>query len=452
MIACFFAMSNFSAIGNPARAESLQSALAEAYKNNPRLYAERAKLRAINEQVPQALSGWRPSITLSGDVGLSSVANSEATDTGQHREPKNMELSMSQELYSGGKTLAATRKAEHTVKAGQAQLLIVEQEVMLDVATAYLDVFRDKTILGLTRENEKVLKKQLASTRQRFEVGEIAQTDVHQAKARLAGIKALRVAAESDIKASRATYLNVVGKPPPSSTALPVFDVDGPDDLQMAQNKAAVNNPKILREIYERKASLENLNEVKGDLLPTLDLTTSASRDFQGSDETGITDTAEVTLGISIPLYQGGKTYSRVRAAKYKIAEQLGIIDQTRRDVVEEATRAWEAYRSAQTQVDIYFEQTQANKEALEGVKREAAVGSRTVLNVLDSEEELLRAQINHARAQRDEWVNFLRLKTSVGELTAKALKLPVEIISMDADYEETRGKWFGTGAPVPGK
>ncbi|MCH8237853.1 MAG: TolC family protein, partial [Proteobacteria bacterium] len=197
-----------------ANAQTLEDTLTIAYRNNPTLLGQRAKLRATDEGVPQALSDWRPSVEISGSISRSITTNTARTFGGQNqiRTPRSVTLGISQPLYRGGRTLAATREAENTVHAERARLAETEQDVLLDAATAFLDVFRDEAVLKLNINNEQVLKRQLEATRDRFEVGEITRTDVHQAEARLAGAAADRIEADGNLEASRAAYRNVVGE------------------------------------------------------------------------------------------------------------------------------------------------------------------------------------------------------------------------------------------------
>ena len=178
--------------------------------------------------------------------------------------------------------------------------------------------------------------------------------------------------------------------------------------------------------------------------MPTLSVSTGVTRAFESSGQTGRLDTAEVTLNLTVPLYQQGEVFSRLREAKQDVAEQVQIVDQTRRDAVEDATRAWESLVTAQARVKSLKSQIEANVVALEGVEREAQVGSRTVLDVLDAEQELLDSRVAHVRVQRDELVAIFELKAAMGQLTAQRMHLPVEAYDPAVHYREVRDKWFG--------
>ncbi|MEE8352685.1 MAG: TolC family outer membrane protein [Rhodospirillales bacterium] len=436
------------------RAQTIEDALTAAYLNNPTLLGQRAKLRATDEQVPQALSNWRPSVEITGSAGARGLNNSIATGTnrGQHRDPRSVSLALSQSLYRGGRTLAATRGAENTVKAERHRLLATEQNVLLDAATSFLNVFRDEAVLKLNINNEQVLKRQLEATRDRFEVGEITRTDVHQAEARVAGAAADRIEAVGNLEASRAAYRNVVGKIAPRNLKTPASLSVQPSNQDEANKAASRDNPTLLATEFDEKALSDNVDLVRGELLPELSLDGELSRKLQSSAETGRIDSAEITLNMTMPLYQQGEVYSRLREAKQGLAEQIQVVDQARRDAIEKATSAWEALVTARARVTSFKAQIDANVVALEGVQREAQVGSRTVLDVLDAEQELLDSRVSHVRAQRDELVAVFQVKEAIGALTVKNTKLRVTPYDPAKNYTRVRNKWFGASSSDEGK
>ena len=435
-----------------ARAQTLKDALTAAYLNNPTLLGQRAKVRSTDEAVPQALSNWRPSVEITGSAGLSAVQSTTSTDRGQHREPKSVGVTVTQPLFRGGRTIAATREAENTVQAERSRLVETEQDVLLLAATAFLDVYRDEAVLKLNINNELVLKRQLEATRDRFQVGEITRTDVHQAEARLAGATADRTEAEGRLEASRAAYQNVVGMPAPRRLAAPEVPGGLPKDAETAVQTAVRNNPGVISAEFDRKALDDNVEEVQGELLPSVSVSTGMSRNLQSAGEEGRIDSAELTLNLTVPLYQQGEVYSRLREAKHDVAQQIHAIDQARRDAAEDATRAWELLLTARSRVKAFKAQNEANVVALEGVEREAQVGSRTVLDVLDAEQELLDSRVSHVTAERDELLAVFELKVAMGQLTASEMKLGVEVYNPAGHYRKVRDKWFGGGIPKEGK
>lgn len=444
-----FLVAGISAIGlaaaSPASAQSLEAALAAAYTNNPTLDAARADLRAVDEGVSQALAGWRPSLSVAGDAGVTAAMSNSYSGTArnQHREPKSLTLSLSENLYEGGQTTAAIRYAENSVRAQRASLHVSEQTVLLDAATAYMNVVRDQAVVELNINNEQVLRRQLEAAQDRFQVGEITRTDVSQAEARLSGATASRIKAEGDLQASRAGYAKVVGMPPEKlDGAKPLVDL--PADFADALGIALKENPLVSSAEYSEAAARDNAEKIRGELLPSLDLTGSAARSLQGSTETSRTDSYTGKVTLTVPLYQSGSVYSRLRAARQSVASKTFGVGKARRDVQEQVSRTWETLQSTKASILSYQAQITAAEVALEGVQREAAVGSRTVLDVLDAEQELLNAKVSLVRAQRDELVASFELKSALGRLTAQALALNVKIYDPAEHYGEVRDKWVG--------
>ncbi len=427
-----------------AAAETLKEALAAAYRDNPTLLAARARLRATDEGVSQALSGWRPTLSLAAAAGVEAErSNSTVVDRGQHREQKTLSVNLGQSLYKGGRTIAATRGAENEVRAERVRLNGTEQKILFGAATAYMDVVRDQAVLKLNIGNEQVLRRQLQATRDRFEVGEITRTDVYQAEARLAGSTADRIKAEGNLEISRAAYRNVIGRTPDKLSRpgkngeLPTLEAD-------AVKAALKGNWDLLAAGFSARAARDNIDEIKGELLPSLDLNGSAARSLNTAGEDSRSDSYKASLTLTVPLYQSGVVYSRLREARQKAAEERRKTDQARRDAVQAATSAWERLQTTRARASSFKSQIEATKVALEGVQREASVGSRTVLDVLDAEQELLNARVSFVGAQRDEVVAGFDLMSAMGWLTARKMNLPVDLYDSRGHYRKVRNKWLG--------
>jgi len=428
------------------KSQTLSDALIAAYLNNPTLLAARAGLRATDEKVPQALAKWRPSVSMTSDYGMSRITNTRNTgsDIDQVRHPHSMGLTISQSLYRGGRTLASTSEAENNIRAERARLMDIEQTVMLEAITAFINVFRDAAVLNLNSSNEQVLKRQLEATRDRFQVGELTRTDVAQAEARLAKTVADRIQSEGDLEISRANYVNVVGEAAPGDLQAPALPKNLPGSSEDALKIAATRNPAVIGAEFDKRAAADNADEVMGELLPTITLDAAYSRKYQSAAESGRVSTKSLTFNLSVPIYQQGSVYSRLREARQTTAKTLLTIDSKRRDAVEAASQAWESLLSAQARVKAYRTQIDASIVALEGVQREAAVGSRTVLDVLDAEQELLDSRVSHVRAQCDELVASYQLLSSTGRLTARELGLGVTLYDPREHYEDVRDKLVG--------
>lgn len=434
-----------------ASAQTLEQALAQAYQTNPGLAAQRARLRAVDESVPQALAGYRPTARITAGA-TRQAGNSRAAgqDIGSETTSKQVGGTVTQPLYDATVT-PAVKRAENLVQAQRATLLAAEQQVLLNAATAYLDVVQNQAVLALSTNNEQVLRRQLDASRDRFRVGEYTRTDVAQSESRLAGAVASRIQAEGTLQASRATYERVVGARPGELKApRPKFRL--PANLDDLVELARANNPNVLSASFNESAQRHTIDQQFGRLLPSANLSVGATRTWDPGRTTGVdidrSDSLQVTAQVVIPLYQAGLPESLTREAK-QTANQLRIqIDDTRQQVTESAVSAWQSLQTARANVESFQSQINAARIALEGVRQEAQVGSRTVLDVLDQEQELLNARVNLVRAQRNEQVAAFTILSAIGQLTARQLGLPVEYYDAGANYQQVRDKWTGTGIP----
>lgn len=432
------------ALGAPSvSAETLNDALAKAYTTNPTLQSARATLRATDEGMAQALSGYRPSLSAVGTAASKQQETSSDPGNTIDTTPRTLSLNLSQSLFAGGQTVAAVSSAGNTISAQRARLKGSEQTILLSAATAYSDVLRDQAVLELNISNEQVLGRHLEATRDRFDVGEITRTDVHLAEARLAGATASRIQAEGTLEASRATYANVVGEAP---TALekPALTLPLPTSLDEALTLGDDENPAIIAANFSEQAALDSIDSTKGQLLPSIDLTGSANRSLDTTSNDYWSNSLEAKVTLTVPLYESGSVYSQVRQARQQAAASRLDADQARRDVAAQVRQAWQSLQVTRARIESIETQVLAAQTALEGVQREADVGSRTVLDVLDSEQELLDARVNLVSSQRDETVAALTLLSTVGRLTATDLNLAVDLYDTGRHYQDVQNKWFG--------
>jgi outer membrane protein len=435
-----------------ASAQTIVDALTSAYRTNPPLLSTRASLRALDEGVPKALSGWRPTVTLSGSIGKSEDHNrttntvtQATTRTERIRTPDQASLTLSQPIYRGGRTLSDVSKAENLVQRGRAVLQGIEQTVLLEAATAYADLVQAQAVLDLSINNEQVLTKQLEATRDRFSVGEVTRTDVSQAEARLEQARADRIGAEGVLISARASYEKTVGVSAPGRAAtarlpqnLPLSDAD--------VRTGAANHPDLIAARFFEKAAADDVDLIAGEKLPTVNLNGSLARNTENQTRGVQQDTASVSVSVSVPLYQAGQTDARVREAKQTAAQRRIDVETQRRSTLETALRRLEALHTARARITSFEAQIRSSEIALEGVEQEARVGLRTVLDVLNAEQELFTARVNLARQQREEVVAAYQLASSVGRLTATELGLPVEVYDPTRYYNETRGRFIGMG------
>ena len=431
-----------------AHAQTLEDALVKAYQSNPTLKSERARLRATDEGVPQALAGWRPTVQVNGSYGL---ARSYGSATGRNkvtsiRDPLTGALTITQNLYRGGRTLAATEQAESNVKADRARLADAEQTVLLSVVTAYADVVRDQAEVELNISNERVLQRQLEATGDRFRVGEVTRTDVSQAESRLARTRADRIVSEGSLRDARAAYENAVGDVPPLLKPSKPLD-NLPGSLSDALEIAKQNNFAVSRARFIELSAKEGVRSIVGELLPNLTLNGELESSRETANNRNESEEASLIARVTMPLYASGSVTSRVRAAKQVVSQRREEYNQALRTAIEATTNAWQTLQTGRAQIQAFSSAVKAAEIALEGVREEANVGSRTVLDVLDAEQELLDARVGLVRAMRDELVATYQLRQAVGEATAEKLGLPVTLYNVENHYREVRGKWWGLGA-----
>ena len=437
----------------PAAAQTLEEALAAAYETNPRLQAARRELGAVNEGVSQELSNWRPTVSLQGSAGQRYVDSEGASGFGgtssqeETLTPWETALEVRQPLYRGGRTVAGTERAENEVRAQRARLANTEQQVLFEAAQAYMDVWRDQAILELNDNNVEVLDRQLEATRDRFEVGEVTRTDVAQAESRLSRAIADRTEAQGNLNASRAVYEEVIGRPPEDLEQPPAPE-NLPANLDGAVSQALSNNPSVVASDFAAEAARDRVRQVAGELLPRADLVGRLAHTEEQSTSVSEANSAEILAELTIPLYQQGAVYSRVREVKQVANQRRLELRTARRTAEQEAVSAWEGLVSARGQIEATREQVRAADVALEGVRQENQVGARTVLDVLDAEQELLNAQVDLVRAQRNEIVASYDVLAAVGRLSAAEIGLPVEVYDPVESYEAVRDKWIGWGLP----
>lgn len=435
-------------VGPVAHAQSFEDALAAAYQANPKLKAQQARARATDELVPQALSTWRPSLNLTGDMGTKLIRDNQdsVSSNGERLSPNNIGLTLTQPIFSGFRTVASTESAEERVRAERARLHDVEQTVLLDAASAYLKVARDQQIVKLNINHVRVLEKQLESAQDGFRIGNNTRTDVSQAEARLARAHADRTKAEADLAASVAAYQNVVGAMP-GQLVLPNDAPRLPPDRATAENLAAAHNPLVVAAHHDRGSARENVRVAGSELLPSVSLNASSSRAYEPSAQNQRTTETQIRAVVEIPIYTGGVSQARVRQAKQNQAEQTLRMDVARRNAIESASKSWEAVLSARERLRAQETQIKAASLALEGVRREITIGARTLIDALNAEQELLDARTEVVRTRVDHIIAAFQLLQATGQLGADDLGLKVERYRPEDHYNEVRNAWFSTSA-----
>ncbi len=432
-----------AAIHGPATAsaETIASALAKAYVGNPQLKADQARQRATDEQVPQAKSGWRPTVTTSTEVSKSYQDNSISGKS--DFLTRSFNITLSQPVFDGFRSENALREAEATVLAGNQNLLSVEQEVLLNGATAYMNVIRDREIVNYRRKSVENFSEQLRAANARFEVGEVTRTDVSQARARASQARSDLAVAIGNLQTSVANYIRIIGDKPRRLRS-PRLSPRVPKTLRAAINISGETNPQILAAAFNEEAAAANIGVRKSDLLPKLNFEALYQVSRNATSTSGTTETGVIQGTLSVPIYQSGSVYSRIREAKHTASQRkLQVLD-AHRQVREQVVSAWHLLKAATATIAAANDAVAANQVALDGVRQEAQVGTRTTLDVLDAQNELVNAQVALANARRDRIVAGYQLVAAIGRMTAADLRLSVNVYDPRRNLEEVRDKAFG--------
>lgn len=424
------------------KAETIESALARAYANNADLNAQRASVRATDEQVPRAKSGYLPRVTAAAQGGRNNnVYNgSEANLT-----PRGLSLTVTQNLYNGDRTANQINAAEAGVLAAQAGLRQTEQSILLNAATQYMNVVRDEAVVRLRTANIGVLKEQLRQTQDRFQVGEVTRTDVAQVEAQLAAAEAEFSTAETNLAVSRAAYGQVVGAEPVDLADAEPVSKGLPGSLKEALAAGESSHPQVQAARHAVEVAEASVKVAEGELKPSVDLQGSVSRNWDYKAANDDVSDAKLLGVLSVPLYEAGEVSARVRAAKETLGQRQLEADSARFAVRSAIAGAWSQYETANARLKSAKAQIAAAEIALNGVREEAKVGQRTTLDVLISSQNLLGAQVNLLSAQHDRVVASYQVLASVGRLSAALLGLKVASYDPKKHYDASKSRATGT-------
>ena len=430
-----------------ARAQSFEDALAQAYLYNPQLGAERKRLRETDEGVPRALSGWRPRVILDGSIGRSIVSDSEDPHGIEHRYPQQATATLTQPIYTGGRVRAQVGQAEALVRAERAQLQAVEANVLLASAEAYLDVARDVLVVGLDRNDVALLDRTLRATQLQVAAGEVTQADAAQAQARAADGRATLASAGAALATSRAAFEAQIGLPA-GELAIPDGPPPGlPETRAAALAAGLADNFDVAAATEALAASRLGIDVARAGLHPTISIQGSLARDKETDVQLAKQrdNIAEATVQLTIPLYQGGLVAAQTRQAR-EAADRMALQrDQALRQAREMAASSWDGLEAARERVAQQRVSVSANEVALRGITRQQAVGARTLIEVLNAQQELFAAEVSLVSARHDAMLEALRLLAVTGRLSASRLGLPAGVYDPVRHYREVRGRWWGT-------
>ncbi len=439
--------------GMPVSADTIEAALVRAYQTNPQLNSQRASVRSIDENVPQALSGYRPRVSVTASAGYQYTDvqsrilgnNTELTGT---QVPRSVGATASQTLFNGFQTANRVRGAESQVSSAREGLRVLEQSVLLAAATIYMDYLRDSATVEVQRSNVRVLEQTLKQTRDRFSVGEVTRTDVAQSEAQLAAGRTQQLAAESTLTTTRANFRRIIGNEPNALQAGSPVDRYLPTSLAGAVNLGLVENPNVTAAMFGIDISFLTVKVNEGALFPTLTLQGSVQQGYEQSITTPKQFIASAAAQVSVPIYQGGGEYALIRQSKENLAQQRLVLEQTRDQTRATVVQAWGQLLAGRAQVSSAQAQVQASEIALNGVREEARAGQRTTLDVLNAQQALVNARVALVNAQHDRVVASYSTLSAVGRLSPATLRLGTTVYDASVHYQQVRDSWAGTRTP----
>ncbi|MGO9357933.1 MAG: TolC family outer membrane protein [Xanthobacteraceae bacterium] len=442
----------------PVRADTMEASLVRAYQTNPQLNAQRASVRVTDENVPQALSGYRPQVSVAATAGsqyTASVTNEPLAPgvnarIGQYgvNAPRTAQATITQTLFNGQRTANKTRAAESQVSAAREGLRVLEQSVLLAAATIYMDYLRDAAIVEVQRSNTRVLEQTLKQTQDRFNVGEVTRTDVAQSEAQLAAGRTQQLTAESNLVTTRANFRRIIGIDPVNLEAASPVDRFLPPNLLRCIDVGLTENPNVTSAMYGIDVSFLNVKVAEGALFPTVTLQGQVQTAYESnlSSYSGLSATALAQL--SVPIYQGGAEYSMIRQSKETLAQQRLLLEQVRDQTRATIAQAWGQLQAAKAQVSSAQSQVTASETALNGVREEARVGQRTTLDVLNAQQALVNARVALVTAQHDRVVASYSTLNAVGRLEPQVLRLNTSVYDPIVHYQQVRDSWVGVRTP----
>ena len=429
----------------PSSAESILDALAAAYSSSPRIKAEQARLRASDEELARAQSGYRPTIQGSATATALTQATDPSVPTDGDVLSRNYGLTLNQSIFDGFQTSSSVKEADAQVKANRESLRGIEQQILLDAVKAYVDVVRDIALQKLREGNVSSLATELRATQDRFAVGEVTKTDVAQARASQAAAQAALGLAKANLKASLADFERAVGHAPGNLSGSGNIERFLPVSLRAAIEIGMTEHPDVVSAAFLAESTRYSIDKIKGELLPSISLQASYRKSLDPTLRVDEQEQASVTGQLVVPFYQGGEVEARIRQAKENEQGRVLDIERARETVRSQVVAAWSQLEAARSQLAANEVQVSSAQTALDGVKEEEQVGQRTLIDVLNAQQDLVNAQVARANTRRDLVFAGYQVLATIGRLTANDLHLAVELYDAQKHYDDTNGKWWGT-------
>jgi outer membrane protein len=436
-----------------AYADTMEGALLRAYRDNPQLNAQRASVRVTDENVPQALAGYRPKAAMTFTGGGQFVNQLADGSVGKKIEegiqgPHSAALTVTETVYNGNQTANKTRAAESQVFGAREGLRLMEQSVLLAAATIYMDYLRDAAILEVQKSNTHVLELTLRQTRDRYSAGLVTPTDVAQSEAQLAAAKSQELAAVSTLTTTRANFRRIIGIEPANLQPASPVDRYLPQTVGGAIELALRQNPNVTAAMYGVDVSFLTVKINEGALYPSVSLQATVSKVWDPNITTINEFTAAANAQLTVPVYQGGAEYSLIRQSKETLAQQRLALEQVRDQARADLVTAWGQLLAGKAQVTAAQSQVQASEIAYLGTTKEAQVGQRTVIDILNAQQTLVNARVALVTAQHDRVVASYAVLNAIGRLSPQVLHLPTQTYDASVHYQQVRDNWVGVSTP----
>ena len=436
-----------------AYADTMEGALLRAYRDNPQLNAQRASVRVTDENVPQALAGYRPKAAMTFTGGGQFVNQLADGSVGKKIEegiqgPHSAALTVTETVYNGNQTANKTRAAESQVFGAREGLRLLEQSVLLAAATIYMDYLRDAAILEVQKSNTHVLELTLRQTRDRYSAGLVTPTDVAQSEAQLAAAKSQELAAVSTLTTTRANFRRIIGIEPANLQPASPVDRYLPPTVGGAIELALRQNPNVTAAMYGVDVSFLTVKINEGALYPSVSLQATVSKVWDPNITTINEFTAAANAQLTVPVYQGGAEYSLIRQSKETLAQQRLALEQVRDQARADLVTAWGQLLAGKAQVTAAQSQVQASEIAYLGTTKEAQVGQRTVIDILNAQQTLVNARVALVTAQHDRVVASYAVLNAIGRLSPQVLHLPTQTYDASVHYQQVRDNWVGVSTP----
>lgn len=442
----------------PALADTMEAALVRAYQNNPQLNSQRAQVRFTDENVPQALSGYRPKVAVTASAGYQytdinttqggTATNIVRTEIHGANPPRSVGATVTQTLFNGQQTANKTRAAESQVSGAREALRVLEQTVLLSAATIYMDYLRDSAIVEVQKSNVRVLEQTLKQTRDRFNVGEVTRTDVAQSEAQLAAGKTQLLTAEAQLVTTKSNFRRIIGNEPEALAPGSPVDRYLPGTLSTAVELGLTENPNVTASMFGIDVSYLQVKVNEGALLPIVTFQAAVQQTYESTMTLYRSFGASATAQLTVPVYQGGAEYSLIRQSKETLAQQRLALEQTRDQTRANVVTAWGQLVAGKAQVQSAQSQVTASEIALNGVREEAKAGQRTTLDVLNAQQALVNARVALVTAQHDRVVASYSVLNTVGRLSPQVLNLATTVYDPSVHYHQVRDSWIGVRTP----